>query len=231
MYILRHGGVAAALLMLMALGAVGCSASQHPRSAGAVPRIRDIKDAGQSQSKGDLHSTLSCEPANVGSVAVVQSGVSASALSALDPSPLAVVADAATGRVAFFHSSATPTANAASAMFTGAYQIVPDDPSLQSCDLLLADRPAAQPFITAAISSVVANGMAASASSLRANLAGIEIGDNPLATGSLVVVLLVTRASQGTVAGHTIYGPDSSVFVILNQADMAVPASAKGPGD
>lgn len=85
-----------------------------------------------------------------------------------------------------------------------------DDPSLQSCDMLLADRPTARPYITAAIDAAVADGMAGSAASLRANLSGIEIGDNPLPPGSLVAVLVVAGAPPGTIEGHTVDGPNRS---------------------
>jgi hypothetical protein len=127
---------------------------------------------------------------------------------------------------AFFHSGCTPAG--AAALFTGPYQIVPDDPSLQSCDLLLADRPAAQPFSTAAIAAAVADGMARSAASLRADLSGIEIGDNPFVPGSLVVVLVVAGAPQGTVGGITVDGPNSSIIVIVNHASMTATGIAQG---
>jgi hypothetical protein len=216
MYSLRHGGVALALLALAFCGVIGCSASAHPNAAGTISHF---KDAGLSN--------LSCEPANVATVAEVQSGVTASTLSALNPSPLAVVTDGGTGSMAFFHSGSTPSVGTA-AVFTGAYQVVPDDPSLQSCDMLLADRPAAQPFITTAVATAVADGMAGSAATLRANLAGIEIGDNPLAAGQMVVVLVVSGPPQGTVDGHTVEGADSSIFVIVDQATMAVTGISKG---
>jgi hypothetical protein len=225
MYSLRHSGVAVALLALVSFGAIGCSASAHPSAGGALPHV---KDAGLSKSKGDEISNLSCEPANVATVAEVAPGVVSSALSALSPAPLVVVADSGVGSIAFFHSGFTPSGSTAAAVFTGAYQIVPDDPSLQSCDILLADRPAAQPFITTAVNTAVSDGMAGSATSLRANLSGIEIGDNPLAAGSLVVVLVVSGPPQGTVAGHTVEGPASSIFVIIDQATGAVTGISQG---
>ena len=175
-----------------------------------------------------MQSTLSCKPANVATVAEVASGLTTLALSALSPPPLAVVADTGTGGIAFFHSGSTPSGSAAAAALTGAYQIVPDDPSLQSCDILLADRPAAQPFINTAVTTAVADGMAASTASLRANLSGIEIGDNPLAAGQLVVVLVVSGPPQGTINGHIVEGPDNSVFVIIDQATMAVTGISHG---
>jgi hypothetical protein len=218
MYSFRHGGGAAALLLLLAFGAAGCSNSAPSDTARTSP--------GLSQPKAQAGGGLPCEPTSVAAVAVVQSGVTASALSTLSPPPLAVVDDNGTGNVAFFHSVHTPASNAA--LFTGAYQTVPDDPSLQSCDTLLADRPAAQPFITAAIAASVADGMASSAASLRANLSGIEIGDNPLVAGSLVVVLVIDGGPQGTTGGITIDGPNTSIIVILNQASMAVTGISQG---
>jgi len=218
MYSCRHGGGAAALLLLLAFGAAGCSNSAPSGTAGT--------SLGVSQPKAQAGGGLPCEPASVAAVAVVQAGVTASALSALSPPPLAVVADNGTGDVAFFHSGHTPASNAA--LFTGSYQTVPDDASLQSCDTLLADRPAAQPFITATIAAAVTDGMASSAASLRANLSGIEIGDNPLAPGSLVVVLVVAGAPQGTTGGITVDGPNSSIIAILNQATTAVTGISEG---
>ncbi len=222
---LRHGAVPA-ILILTVLGAAGCATSGHPNTASAVSRTGNDKSIGL-HSKGHAYSSLSCKPANVATVAVMRSGAATSAVSGLSPRPLAVVHDIAIGQVAFFHSDAIPAGSAA-AVFTSSYRIVADDPSLQSCDMLLADRPAAQPFIKVAIAAAVAHGMAHSVSSLRANLSGIEIGDNPVASGSLIVVLLVAGAPQGTIAGHKVYGPNSSIIVILNRTGRAITGIGRG---
>jgi hypothetical protein len=174
-----------------------------------------------------VRTSLSCEPVNVATVAVVRSDVGVPALSGLTPRPLAVVRDNGTGQMAFFHSDARP-AKSDAAMFATSPLIVRDDPSLQSCNMLLADRPAAQPFIRVAIAAAVARGMANSASSLRTRLSGVEIGDNPVVSGSLIVVLVVAGPAQRSIAGHKVYGPNSSIFVILNRASMAVTGISHG---
>jgi hypothetical protein len=169
----------------------------------------------------------SCRPADIAAVAVVRAGVTRAELATLTPRPLAVLPDVHTGELAFLHAAAVP-ATADAATFRRSYQMVPADPALQSCDYMLRDRPAAQPFVQAAMRAAVARGLVTSASSLRARLAVTEIGDNPLASGSLVVVLLLDGAPVGSVAGHIIYGPYQSVFAVLDRASMQVTGVGSG---
>jgi hypothetical protein len=164
-------------------------------------------------------------PADVARVVVAAPGVTASALTSLSPAPLAIVDDSS-GTLAFFHTDATLSSEAAPLVSSSA--LVPTDPVLQSCNYLLSDVPAAQPFIKAAIAGAVADNLAPSAASLSASLAAVEIGDNPVTSGSLVIILLVSGVPQGSVDGHTVDGPESSIFVLLNRDTLAV--TGTGPG-
>lgn len=211
------------------LAGASCSASTHPAAPAAS---HSIAKAAQQTNKSKSTSTgitgvYPCMPADIATVAVARPAVTSAILSSLTPQPLAVVTDTRSGKLAFFHPDAVPVANY-SATFTANPEMVPADPTLQSCDYMLRDRPAAQPFINAAVTAAVAAGLAQSSGSLQSNLAEVEIGDNPLTTGSVVVALLINGPPQGTIAGHTVYGPDSSIFVILDRASMNVTGVAAG---
>jgi hypothetical protein len=129
--------------------------------------------------------------------------------------------------LAFFHSGAS--VSAAHSVFASGPKLVPADPALQSCEYLLEDRPAAQPYITAAIDAAAARGLAKSATSLRSKVNVVLIGDNPLQQGALVVVLLVSGSpSKSGPNGQIIFGPDSSIFVVLDRDTKAISGVAAG---
>jgi hypothetical protein len=62
---------------------------------------------------------------------------------------------------------------------------------LRSCDMTLSDRPAAQPFVAAAITSFVRAGYFTSAAQARAQEQEVLISDNPAATRSVIVTFTV----------------------------------------
>lgn len=169
---------------------------------------------------------MPCSPPDVARMAVAAPGITISTMASLSPAPLATVDDSSSGTLVFFRSNAALPPNAAT-LFSS-LTMVPTDPSLQSCDYLLSDRPAAKPFIQAAIAAAVTRNLGTSVSTLRSSLSAIEIGDNPITSDSLLVVLLVTGPPQATVAGHTVYGPDTSIFVILNRNTMAITGVGHG---
>lgn len=213
-----RNSVIGGLLILTAAGAAGCASPARPAfSSKALPLHSSTR----------VVSNLPCKPAEVATMAVVARGTGAPALSRLRPAPLATVHDSRGGELAFFPANAGLGSGTAS-IFASSARKVPADPGLQSCDYLLSNRPAARPFVKAAIAAAVARGLAPSTRSLTKSLAGIEIGDSPVAVGSLVVILLVPGAPQGILAGHTVLGPDSSIFVIMNRDNQAITGVGHG---
>jgi hypothetical protein len=216
-----------AVLAMAGIGAVACGAA-HPAASGAA-RSSLSRDAVGGAVKGHVFTsaTTSCRPSDVAAVAVVRAGTSQAALARLAPRPLATLTDARSGELAFFHPATMAAANN-TALFRKPAELVPAAPKLQSCDYLLRDRPAAQPFIRAAISAAVTRGLARSAASLRGKLEMTEIGVNPLAPGSLVVTLLLNGPRTGSVAGHAIYASYRPIFVVLNQGSRHVTGAGAG---
>jgi hypothetical protein len=93
----------------------------------------------------------------------------------------------------------------------------------------LQNRPAAQPYIGAAIGAAVRHGLAPSARQLRAGLEIVLIGDNPLRPGSLVVTLLISGPTVGTsLTGHPVYGAYRPIFVLLSRGTRQVTGVATG---
>lgn len=218
---LRNNAVGALLMLAAAGGVAGCASPAHPSAPSAQAAIATSQ-------KGETggNPNLPCMPADVARLAVAAPGVAASTLTALNPAPLTIVDDSTSGMLAFFRTEVALPSSAAT-LFTSS-SLVPTDPSLQSCDYMLSDRPAAQPFIQAAIAAAVTRNLAPSTASLSASISGVEIGDNPATPNSIIVILLVTGAPQATVNGHTVYGPYSSIFVIMNRATMTITGVGQG---
>jgi hypothetical protein len=63
---------------------------------------------------------------------------------------------------------------------------------LQSCDMTLGNRPAAQPLITAAITSFVKAGYFTSAADARSREQEVLVSDNPTAAGSVIMTFMIT---------------------------------------
>jgi hypothetical protein len=202
------------------LAATGCASTTHSPATHAIT----VNIGGH---KGDIgQPDLPCRPTDIATMAVAAPGVAVSSIASLNPAPLTVVTDTSGGELAFYHSAVTLPSDV-TALFTST-DLVAADPGLQSCDYLLSDRPAAQPFIQAAISAAVSRDLAPPAAVLSASVSGVEIGDNPVTPGSLVVILLVTGAPQGSVAGHIVYGPYTSIFVLMNRDTISITGVGHG---
>jgi hypothetical protein len=210
------------------LAAAGCGAS-HANAARPLTHLHNA--AGPSSAvKGSIPKIPGCGPHDIASVAVIRSGASLTSLSRINPRPLARIADTSNGKeLAFFNATGFPAAgNGASSVFSVGPELIPADPALQSCQRVLQDRPGAQPYIAAAVNAAIARGVAPSASSLRASLNTVEIGDNPLQHGSLVIELLLNGTPSAGPNGHTVYGTGPSVFVVLDRASRNITGTAVG---
>jgi hypothetical protein len=171
-----------AIMIAAAAVATGC-ASQHA----ALSRANPVT-AGDSNP-----APVQCTPATLGYIGVVRPGEAQAAQNALGSALLAQVRDSASGAVDVARSANGITPTAVSAYFSQWKPILSESQqeSLKSCDMMLSDRPAAQPIITAAIAAVAQHGYVASAAALQSELQEVLISDNPLAAGSVVVTLLV----------------------------------------
>jgi hypothetical protein len=219
----------AGTVLTAVLAAAGCGAGQSGHSAAARQGTGENSTAGQALAvKGHLARLPDCKPHDVAAVAVVRLGISPAALGRAGIKPAARLTSSSDGRVlAFFQPHASLSAG--NAVFSTGPEMVPADPSLQSCDYLLKDRPAAQPYVTAAIDAAAASGIASSPGSLRSKVDTVLLGDNPLQSGSVVVILLVEGplVARGP-NGQKGYGPDSSVFVTLDRSTMHSTGVAAG---
>jgi hypothetical protein len=137
-----------------------------------------------------------CTPTTIGYVGLVHPGQAQAARNALGSAQLTQVTDSASGTVVIARSANGIHAAAQPTYFSQWKPVLSQSQqaSLQSCDMLLSDRPAAQPIINAAIAAVAQHGYASSAAALRSELQEVLISDNPVAVDSVIVTLLVPGA-------------------------------------
>jgi hypothetical protein len=108
-------------------------------------------------------------------------------------------------------------------------------PQLLSCNYLLADKPADQPIMDAAIGAVVRAGYFTSAGSVRSQLQMVLVSDDPAARGSIIVTLMFTgpvhpvNAPKGVKVGpHPPLHGTISYTVLEHQAGAKVTGVARG---
>ncbi len=168
----------------------------------------------------------------VGYLGVVRPGQATAARNALGTALLAEVSDTGLGIV-----DIAVTANGMSAAqrrrdFSSWGPVLPQarQARLQSCDMLLSDRPADQPLVTAALAAVAKQGYVTSAATLKSKLLEVLVSDNPAANGSVVVTLQAEggpayeQAARGAppVHGYLVY------TVLENVSDARVTGIAPG---
>ena len=127
----------------------------------------------------------------VGYLGVVRPGQATAARNALGTALLAEVSDTGLGVV-----DIAVTANGMSAArrqrdFSSWGPVLPQarQARLQSCSMLLSDRPADQPLITAALAAAAKHGYVTSAARLKSTLLEVLVSDNPAANGSVIITL------------------------------------------
>ena len=179
---------AGTLLLVSACG------SALPRTASAAGAAPGNKNASSSPAGRSYAPPVRCGEAEqpVGYLGVVRPGEAAWARNALGTALLTEVSDAGLGVV-----DIAVTANGMSAAerqrdFSSWGPVLPQARQawLQSCDMLLSDRPADQPLISAALAAVAKHGYAISAARLRSVLLEVLVSDNPAAANGSVVVTL-----------------------------------------
>jgi len=129
-------------------------------------------------------------------VGLVRPGQTQAAQNALGSALVAQVTDSASGTIVIARSDGGISAAVQSTYFSQWKPVLSQSQqaSLLTCDMLLSDRPAAQPIINAAIGAVAQQGYVSSAATLRSELQQVLVSDNPAAADSVIVTLLVTGA-------------------------------------
>jgi hypothetical protein len=168
----------------------------------------------------------------LGYAGVVRPGEVATARAELGSALLAQVSDRATGQVLDF--TRVPGGTVYVSRWLPVYP-QSRQPRLMSCNYLLADKPADQPIMDAAIGAVVRAGYFRSAVSVRSQLQMVLVSDDPAARGSLIVTLMVTgpvhpvTAPEGVKVGpHPPLHGTISYTVLEQQAGAKVTGLARG---
>jgi hypothetical protein len=127
----------------------------------------------------------------VGYLGVVRPGQAAAARNELGKALLAEVSDTGLGVVDIAVTANGMSADQRQRDFSSWGPVLPQarQARLQSCDMLLSDRPADQPLITAALAAVAGKGYVTSAAHLKSKLLEVLVSDNPAASGSVIVTL------------------------------------------
>ena len=139
---------------------------------------------------------LTYTPTTIGYVGLVHPGQAQAVQNALGSALLAQVTDSASGTVVIARSENGIPAADQSTYFSQWKPVLSQSQqaSLQSWDMLLSDRPTAQPIINAAVAAVAQEGYVSSAATLQSALQVVLISDNPVAADSVIVTLLVPGA-------------------------------------
>ena len=141
-----------------------------------------------------------------GYVAAVRPGETAAAAAALGKALLGQVTDHQTGRTLDIVGFPASTRHF-SAFFSAWGLAYPQakQPQLLSCNYLLADAPADQPLINAAIRAMVKAGYARSAARVRSALQIVTVSDNPLIAGQVILTLMFAGPGHKLPNGPTVY--------------------------
>lgn len=259
---------AGTLLLVSACGSPGARtastathgpAGRSPNSTatGATPRSSNAVSSqiGRSYAAPPIRCGQGEQP--IGYLGVVRPGQATAARNMLGAALLAEVSDASLGLI-----DIAMTANGTSAArrqrdFSSWGPVLPQarQARLQSCSMLLSDRPADQPPITAALAAAAKHGYVTSAARLKSKLLEVLVSDNPAANGSVIVTLQADggpgykmSASGGPpVSGYLVYTVLENVsnaqvtgvaaggfgaevpFMVKCRIGPAPPASVAGP--
>lgn len=189
------GGAAVVAVMTFVLagpvaGHPAASTVSHP----VATRVKDLGVANAPARSGVVPIPCGQDETSWGYVAALRPGAEALARHALGKRLLAQVRDSATGQV--LDLIGLPVSSRGFREFFTAWgRAYPQakQPALLSCNYLLADKPADQPVVTAAIGAVVKAGSMRSAAWARQQLLIVTVSDNPLTplkAGHVIVTLM-----------------------------------------
>jgi hypothetical protein len=199
------------MIAVAATAAVAGCASHSPISLAGGATVKSVV-------KGSVPN-LTCTPTTIGYVGLVRPGQAQAAENALGSTLLAQLTDSASGTIIIARSVNGIPSAAQSTYFSQWAPVLSQSQqaSLQSCDMLLSDRPAAQPIITAAIAAVAQRGYVSSAATLQSELQEVLISDNPVAADSVIVTLLVPGAvvpNPPGASGPVVYSLDAYTVIV-----------------
>jgi hypothetical protein len=202
----------------------------------AVAAARCASHSSISRASGEIVKgsipNLTSTPTTIGYVGLVHPGQAQAVQNALGSALLAQVTDSASGTVVIARSANGIPAAAQSTYFSQWKPVLSQSQqaSLQSWDMLLSDRPTAQPIIDAAIAAVAQEGYVSSAGTLQSELEEVLISDNPVVPDSVIVTLLVPGAvvpNPPGASGPVVHSLDAYT-VIMQQSTGQPTGVARG---
>lgn len=206
-----------AIMIAATAVATGCASQYAPISHANGVSVKGSAPA------SDAPMMIRCTPITIGYVGVVRPGEAQAAQNALGSALLAQLTDSVSGTIDVTRSANGMSATTQSTYFSQWKPVLSqsEQASLQSCEMLLSDRPAAQPIIDAAVSAVAQHGYVASA--LRSELQEVFVADNPLTAGSVIVALLVPGPvvpnPPGASGGPVVHGLDAFTVIMQQSTD------------
>ena len=181
-------------------------AGSPARTQAAKPAARSFAPVNRSQLGGAVPMKCGQDETPWGYVAAVRPGEAAVAAAALGRALLGQVTDRQTGLTLDIVGLAAVSRHFR-AFFTAWRLAYPQakQPQLLSCNYLLADSPADQPIINAAIKAMVKAGYARSAAQVRSALQIVTVSDNPLIAGQVIVTLMFGGPGHKLPNGPTVH--------------------------
>lgn len=220
--------ISSGAIALLAGLAAGCAGHQAP---GHETLTRHVMNRPQ-EIKGALApGALTCTGSGpvIGAVGILRPGEASAARTVLGKSFRAQAQDSVSGQIMFFSPAGIPLN--LKPVFSRVSQVSAQASAanLHSCDMMLADRPAAQPVITAAENAVVKAHLATSLAALSKAVQEVLVCDSALRSGAVIVTLQVigTRRAPiyaGTPATYSL----ASLSVVMNYPSLAVTATTRG---
>lgn len=167
----------------------------------------------------------------IGEVGLLRAGKTGPARAALGSSLTTQVRDSVSGNLMFFRPAAGMGPAQFGSYFTRVATVHAQSaiPALHTCDMLLSNRPAARPIVTAALRAAVADHLAASVSKLRASVQVILVSNNPLRSGSVIVTLLLPGPARAPLSkGAPVTHKLEPVTVIMSYPGAKVSGLSRG---
>jgi hypothetical protein len=169
----------------------GSAGRSHGAATGAAARSNTGVYSGKGGSYPAVLMPCGQEEQPMGYLGVARPGQATAARNALGTALVAEVSDTGLGVVDIAVTANGMNAAQRQRDFSSWGPVLPQarQTRLRSCDMLLSNRPADQPLITAALAAVARLGYVTSAAHLRSTLLEVFVSDNPAASGSVIVTL------------------------------------------
>jgi hypothetical protein len=209
------------------------SAGRTPAAQNARAAVRHVSapatGAVSIKGRSDLGMAPRCTPAPIGFIGLLRSGDAARARHYFGGSVVATLDEPGTGVLDLVRTPDNSARQMTAGYFARWSSVLAQSrqPRLQSCDILLADRPADKPLIDAAVAAVVRHGFTDSARQVRASLQEVLVSDDPLQPGLELVTLMVPGAAYHP-ANTPVLHHLSSYTAVVSESTHAVAAVVRG---